>query len=395
MVVLTVEQALGYLRELFETNPTLSDLWIMGEISNLSRSSAGHVYFTLKDAAGQLRCAFFRRQNTGITLEHGQQVLAHGRVSVYEQRGELNFIVDFVHSQGAGILHAQFERLKQMLEAEGLFDGSRKRPLPAFPRRIGVVTSPTGAVLHDISTVVGRRWPLAQIVLAPAQVQGDGAAATIVSALQALNERGAVDVIILARGGGSIEELWPFNEEQVQRAIYASRVPVVSAVGHETDYTLADYVADLRAPTPSAAAELVVPDQIEIAMHIGSYAAVLQSCMLHELENRRERLDRLADYLELATPDIDVLDQRLQALLGRAHRQIENNLTARRALVSARMLQLGSLNPCAVLERGYAVVHHEDGRLLSGAGEAEAGVRLSVRLRDGSFAAEVREQRGG
>jgi exodeoxyribonuclease VII large subunit len=394
MVVLTVEQALGYLRELFETNPTLSDLWIMGEISNLTRSSAGHIYFTLKDGAGQIRCAFFKRQNVGVTLEHGQQVLAHGRVSIYEQRGDLNFIVDFVHSQGAGILHAQFERLKQVLESEGLFDTSRKRPLPAFPRRIGVVTSPAGAVLHDICTVIGRRWPLAEIMVAPTTVQGDAAAPAIVAALQALNERASVDVIIVARGGGSLEELWPFNEEQVQRAIYASRVPVVSAVGHETDVTLADYVADLRAPTPSAAAEMVVPDQIHVAMRLGSYVATLESCVRHELDSKRDRLDRVADYLEVAAPDLKAIDERLSALHVQACNQVEKALSGGRAMVELRVLALTTLNPLAVLERGYAVVHHEGGALVARASEAIPGDRVSVRLRDGSFAAEVKERHG-
>src|SRR5947208_1527284 len=210
MVVLSVQQLLTYLRELFETNATLGDLWVAGEVSNLTRSSAGHMYFTLKDAAGQIRCVFFRRQNAGMTLEHGAQVLAHGRVSIYEQRGELNFVVDFVHAQGAGILQAQFERLRQKLEAEGLFDPERKRPLPAFPRRIGVVTSPTGAVFHDICNVLGRRWPLAEIVLAPSPVQGAEAAIGITEAIRQLNRLIDIDVIILARGGGSIEELWPF-----------------------------------------------------------------------------------------------------------------------------------------------------------------------------------------
>jgi exodeoxyribonuclease VII large subunit len=395
MVVLTVAETLGYLKELFETNATLSDLWVMGEISNLTRSSAGHVYFTLKDGGGQLRCAFFRRQNAGIVLEHGAQLLVHGRVSVYEQRGELNFIVDFVHSQGEGILNAQFERLRQMLEAEGLFDSARKRPLPAFPRRIGVVTSPTGAVLHDIRTVIGRRWPLAQLVLAPTPVQGDGAAPGIVAALQELNEHGNVDVIILARGGGSMEELWAFNEEAVQRAIYASRVPVISAVGHETDTTLADYVADLRAPTPSAAAELVVPDQIEIAMKIGRYAAMLESYIHRELASQQDGLERLADYLEQESPDLAALNSSVLALVSRAGEQLSLALAERRGQVETRGVQLGSLDPCAVLERGYAVVHHADGRLVAGVSMVGRGEQISVRMHDGKFAAEVGDVHGG
>jgi exodeoxyribonuclease VII large subunit len=394
MNLLTVEQVLVYLKELFETNPILGDLWVMGEISNLSRSAAGHVYFTLKDGGGQLRCAFFRRANSGVTLDHGDAVVAHGRVSIYEQRGELNFIVDFVHPQGAGILHAQFERLRQMLEEEGLFDPARKRPLPPFPRRIGVVTSPTGAVLHDISTIVGRRWPLAEIVLAPSLVQGDSAAPQIVRAIHDLNERGEVDVIIVARGGGSMEELWPFNEEAVQRAIYASKVPVVSAVGHETDFTLADFTADLRAPTPSAAAELVVPDQIEIAMRVGMIAGRLESSIRYEIESRQDRVERRAEEIWRARPDIPGHLARLKALLERAQDRLQHRLAERRNAVEARALQLASLSPIAVLERGYAVVHHADGRLVAGAFDAQDGERIGVRMHDGSFAADVHTKRG-
>jgi exodeoxyribonuclease VII large subunit len=394
MVVLTVEQVLAYLKELFESNPTLGDLWILGEVSNLSRSAAGHVYFTLKDGAGQIRCAFFRRQNSGMKLEHGAQVLAHGYVSLYQQRGELNFIVDFVHPQGAGVLHAQFERLRQLLEAEGLFDEARKRPLPPFPRRIGVATSPTGAVLHDIRTVVGRRWPLATLVLAPTPVQGDDAPPAIVRAIEELDRRGNVDVIIVARGGGSLEELWPFNDERVARAIFACRTPVVSAIGHETDVTLADYVADLRAPTPSAAAEMVAPDQIEIAMRVGACSRALESCVRRELEDRREALAQIVEALAQSGPDLDGPRQRLTALRERARSALARTAGERRAAVEARTLQLRTLSPLAVLARGYAVVQREGGELVTSARQVRAGDRIAIGLRDGSFAAEVRERHG-
>ncbi|SRR5579871_1345963 len=390
MVPLTVQQVVGYLKELIESNATLGDLWISGEISNLSRSSAGHIYFTLKDEAAQLRCAFFRRANAGMKLEHGDAVIAHGYVSVYEQRGELNFVVDFVHPQGAGVLNAQFERLKQLLEAEGLFDEARKRPLPPFPRRIGVVTSPSGAVLHDIITVVGRRWPLAEIVLAPTAVQGEAAAPGIVAALAGLNARGDVDVIIVARGGGSQEDLWPFNDERVPRAIYASRVPVVSAVGHETDFTLADFAADLRAPTPSVAGELVVPDQIEIAMRIGGYAGFLQSRVREAIEDRRDALERLVDALDDAKPDIAAARERSERLIAAAEERLRRSLERARAQVEARALQLGSLSPLAVLARGYAVVQRVDGGIVTRVADAEAGDLISIRVRDGALAAEVK-----
>jgi exodeoxyribonuclease VII large subunit len=395
MLLLSVQQLLAYLKELFETNNALSDLWVSGEISNLSRSPAGHVYFTLKDASAQLRCAFFKRQNTGVTLAHGDQIVAHGRVSIYEQRGELNFIVDFVHPQGVGLLNAEFERLKQRLEAEGLFDVARKRPLPAFPRRIGVVTSPTGAVLHDICTIIGRRWPLAQIVVAPTTVQGDTAAAGVVDALASLNGLGNIDVIIVARGGGSLEDLWPFNDERVPRAIYASRVPVISAVGHETDVTLADYAADVRAPTPSAAAEIVVPEQIEIAVRLGAYFTTLEGCARNEIDVRSDRVERLVESIEREQPDFRAGAAEMVALVERAEDRLLRSLERSGASLNARMLQLQSLSPLAVLERGYAVVHNAHGALVSRLGDAPVGSMVSVRVQDGAFDAEVRSHGSG
>ncbi|HEY7294460.1 MAG TPA: exodeoxyribonuclease VII large subunit, partial [Dehalococcoidia bacterium] len=264
------------------------------------------------------------------------------------------------------------------------------RPLPPFPRRIGLVTSPTGAVLHDIITVVGRRWPLAEIVLAPSAVQGEAAAPGIVAALAELNERGNVDVIIVARGGGSQEDLWPFNDERVPRAIYASRVPVVSAVGHETDFTLADFAADLRAPTPSVAGELVVPDQIELAMRVGGYAGALESCVQRALEDRRDALERLAEALEDAQPDIGAARERMERLLAAAEDRLRRSLERVRAQVEARALQLGSLSPLAVLGRGYAVVQRVDGGIVTCVRDAEPGDLVGIRVRDGALAAEIK-----
>src|SRR3990172_12180567 len=266
----TVSALARYLKDLLESNLTLTNLWVEGEISNLTRSTRGHVYFTIKDANAQINCVMFQRVYRGAPLEGGAQVLAHGNVSFYEQRGNVQLVVDFVQPAGIGARQAEFERLKEKLAAEGLFDEARKRPLPAFPARIGVVTSPTGAVFHDICHVLSRRWPLAEVVLAPTPLPRHQAATGVTEAIRQLNDAGGIDVIIVARGGGSVEELWPFNEEIVARAIYASGVPVVSAIGHETDYTIADYVADVRAPTPSAAAETVAPDRREVARHIES-----------------------------------------------------------------------------------------------------------------------------
>ena len=264
----TVNQVATYLRESFESDILLSDLYVSGEISNLRRSASGHAYFTLKDDTALLNCVMFRGQQGSDVLEDGVSVSTHGRISFYEPRGSTDFIVDLVMAEGAGALSLEFDRLRSQLELEGLFDESRKRSLPPFPKVIGVVTSSSGAVLHDITTVVTRRYPLANILVSPTLVQGDAAPENIVQALNDLNVDGRSDVIVIARGGGSLEELWAFNDEMVARSIYGSKIPVVSAIGHETDFTISDYVADLRAPTPSAAAEMIVPDIIDLKKNV-------------------------------------------------------------------------------------------------------------------------------
>jgi exodeoxyribonuclease VII large subunit len=394
--VYSVSQLATYLRELLETNLHLADLWVEGEVSNLSRSTAGHTYFTLKDEFAQMRCVMFRRQyGTGIVLENGAQVVAHGRVSFFERRGELQLNVDFLQPAGVGIWQAQFERLKAQLEEEGLFDPSRKRPLPAFPQVIGVVTSPTGAVFHDICQIVGRRWPLAEIVLAPTPVQGDQAAPGIVDALAALNREPDIDVIILARGGGSLEELWPFNEETVARAVYASRLPVVSGVGHETDYTIADYVADQRAPTPSAAAELVVPDRAEIGRQLVGYQVAMAGWLAGLVARRRAEVERMALDLRRAIPDVARQRERLAALLRGAVTAAMQAVSGRRQGVDAFSIQLRSLDPRATLARGYAIVQRRaDGRVVARVEQIKARDRLDVNVSDGSFPAEVSKQYG-
>jgi exodeoxyribonuclease VII large subunit len=393
MEVYSVSEVTTYLRELLETNPHLADLWISGEVSNLTRSPAGHVYFTLKDENAQLRCVFFRRPNMGAPLDQGMQVVAHGRVSLYEVRGDLQFYVDFVQPEGVGVLHAQFERLKAQLEEEGLFDEARKRPLPRFPRRIGVVTSPVGAVFHDICNILGRRWPLAEVVLAPTAVQGAEAASGVVSALAALNDEGAIDVIIVARGGGSLEELWAFNEEPVARAIYASRVPVVSAIGHETDYTIADFVADLRAPTPSAAAELVAPDRLEVTVRLSVLAASLLTSCRSEVEGRRAGVSQAVTRMERLIPDLARERQRVDDLWRQANASLEALLRRWRERLWGFAGQLRSLDPNATLARGYALVQR-DGHVVSSVAEVAGGERLSVRVKDGGFPVRVEKAAG-
>ncbi|MFQ5879182.1 MAG: exodeoxyribonuclease VII large subunit [Dehalococcoidia bacterium] len=391
-----VSQVATYLKELLASDLHLADLWIEGEVSNLSRSSAGHTYFTLKDERAQVRCVMFRDAGPGAdALENGAQVVAHGRVSFYEVRGDLQFYVDYVHAAGVGVLHLQFERLKAQLESEGLFDETRKRPLPQFPRRIGVVTSPTGAVFHDIGNVVGRRWPLAEVVLAPTTVQGAEAALGVVAALQQLNAEPEIDAIIVARGGGSLEELWAFNEEGVARAIYASRVPVVSGVGHETDYTIVDLVADSRAPTPSAAAELVVPDRQEVASALRGLAVALTANATALLAGKRALCEQLYHHLGRQAPDIDRDRLSLDELWGRAGGALERALTGWRQGVEGAGLRLTSLSPAATLQRGYALVRKRgDGQVVTSTAQVKTRDSLDVHVADGRFPADVSRQYG-
>ncbi len=387
---LTVSQVAHVIKVILESN--LADIWVSGEISSLSHPSSGHYYFTVKDEQAQLRCALFRQRQTPASvaaLDHGAQVLVHGFVSFYEARGELQFYADAVQPAGMGVLAAEFERLRAQLEAEGLFAEERKRPLPHFPRKVGVVTSSTGAVFHDICNVLNRRWPLVEVLLAPTQVQGDGAGAGIVRALASLNRRRDVDVIILARGGGSMEDLWAFNEEQVARAIFASRIPVVSAVGHETDFTIADFVADCRAPTPSAAAELIVPDQVEVALRVGARVQQLRSEMGYSLDQRRQRLERELRRLEHCRPNAERLAVHVAQLLAAMRQQFTHQLELRAQRLDSLSRQLAALSPNATLGRGYALIQHADGVLLVSAADAKVGERVLVRMADGGFGARV------
>ncbi len=383
-----------YIRERIESDPALSDLWIEGEVSNLVNASSGHIYFTLKDEKAALRCAFFRGQNGPHRhkLEPGALIMAHGAVSFYEPRGDLQFIVDFVEPAGVGALAAEFERRRQQFEAEGLFDPARKRPLAAFPRRVGVVTSATGAVIHDITTVLGRRWPLATITLAPTRVQGDGAAEEIAAALQAIARPGQADlpdVVIVGRGGGSAEDLWAFNEEPVVRAIFACPVPVISAVGHESDVTLADFVADLRAPTPSAAAELAAPDRADIARHVSVVIGNAEYALTRRVERAQDEVTRVTREMARHLPNIVPLQRRIAQhaeSMRFAALHATSDARERTAILAS---QVEALSPYAVLGRGYALVAHEDGRAASSAATVETGELLGVRWSDGSRRARV------
>jgi len=393
MQVYAVHELTTYLRELFETDPHLSDIWISGEVSNVSRPASGHVYFTLKDGDAQIRAVFFARRGqpsnaTSRMVEHGHAVVAHGRVSLYEQRGELQLYVDFVQPEGVGALQMEFERLKAQLAEQGLFDESRKRALPRFPRTIGVVTSPSGAVFHDICHVLERRWPLAEVVLSPTPVQGPEAVSGIIGALAQLNGRGDIDVIIAGRGGGAYEELWAFNEEPVARAIFASVAPVVSAVGHETDTTIADFVADRRAPTPSAAAEIVAPDRIDVSVRLGIAAGTMESIVRQQIRVEQESIASATRTMERRVPDVYTQRQRIDDVARRAQQAAEQAHRAAVTNVGGCVWRLRALDPFATLERGYAIVQGGGG-LVASVGDVEAGDALDVRVRDGAIAAHV------
>jgi exodeoxyribonuclease VII large subunit len=391
MRLLSVSQLNTYLRELLEADEILQDVWVEGEVSNFNRHTSGHCYFTLKEGDAQISAACWRSHAARLPSlpVNGEAVLAHGHISFYEVRGQLQLYVDLIRPAGIGLLQAQFERLKARLETEGLFDASRKRPLPELPQRIGIVTSPTGAALQDILNVLRRRYPLAEVLVAPCQVQGAGAAETIVEALYALYDT-AVDVIIVARGGGSAEDLWSFNEEIVARAAFASPVPLVSGVGHETDTTIIDYVADVRAPTPSAAAELVSPDVVELAEAIAALRLALDDAMLGRVADGRADLDSWSRRLKLQSPAARLLRDRqtLDELLRRAGAAIGHDVALRRARLEGSAAQLAALSPLATLGRGYAVVRWADnGSVVTSPAQVEAGAALEITVRDGTFAA--------
>ena len=390
MPTYTVSQVASYIRSELEADPHLADLWIEGEVSNLSIASSGHAYFNLKDRQAVLQAVMFRSQRGIHLLANGGSVTAHGRISFYEPRGTLNIMVDVVAPQGLGELALELERLKQKLASEGLFDPTRKRPLPAFPRVVGVVTSPSGAVFHDIQNVLSRRYPLAKLVLSPTQVQGEGAAANIVSALELLDRDGGCDVIIVARGGGSLEDLWSFNEEAVARAIYACSTPVVSGVGHETDETIADYVADVRAPTPSAAAELIAPDVRDLKATVSHFLQRMDRNLNGLVRQERQSVERLRRQMESGLPDIPTLRRRIDDLSRIAGSSATSLARQKRLEVDGLNQRLRGLDPRATLRRGFSVVELVSaGTALTSVSQASAGDELRITVSDGEVPAVV------
>jgi exodeoxyribonuclease VII large subunit len=388
--ILTVTQLTYQIKGLLEGN--FPDVWVEGEISNLTVPQSGHAYFTLKDEQSQVRAVLFRSSQRFLkfTLQHGIQVICRGRVSVYEPRGEYQFIVDYIEPKGVGALQLAFEQLKAKLEKEGLFDLDRKKPLPLLPQRIGLVTSPTGAAIRDMLRVIKRRHPKMQILIYPVPVQGTDAAPAIVEAIRYFNRERNVDVMIVGRGGGSLEDLWAFNEETVARAIYASKIPVVSAVGHETDYTVADFVSDLRAPTPSAGAELVVKTEESFREAVRSLESGLITSIRRRLELTRSSLRGFTRLLGDPRRVLEQYSQRVDELAGRLATGLRHTLRRDRALLTALAAGLDHLNPLGILSRGYSITKKlPAGIILKDASGIKPGDMISTKLYQGQIVSRV------
>lgn len=387
----TVSKLTFYIRKLLEENETLQDVWVQGEISNLSRPASGHVYFTLKDSSAALRCVMWKTSAARLRmpLQDGKEIEVHGKIGVYEVSGQYQLYVDQVRPVGEGALYQEFMRLKAMLEAEGLFDAARKRPIPVFPKRIAVVTSATGAALRDMLNTLRRRLPLVEVILVASPVQGVEAPPALVNALSTAALH-SPDVILIARGGGSIEDLWAFNDERVVRAVATSPVPVISGVGHETDFTLCDFAADLRAPTPTAAAELATQITIsDLHATLSHLQSRLQAAAINVLAEQRSILSSLLSQLRYVSPARRILSerQRVDELTRRVHSSLYHHIRLQSAHIQGMQRRLEALNPNAVLKRGFAVVTRKhDGQVVSRV--AQAGDEMIVRVSDGEF--EVR-----
>ena len=391
--ILTVTQLTSRIKNLLEG--TFPDVWVEGEISNLTVPQSGHSYFTLKDEQSQVRAVLFRssQRHLKFTLQHGMQVTCRGRVSVYEPRGEYQIIVDYVEPRGIGALQKAYEELKSRLEKEGLFAFERKKPLPLLPRRIGIVTSPTGAAIRDILRVIRRRHPKMEILIYPVPVQGVEAPPAIVEAVQYFNREKSVDVMIVGRGGGSLEDLWAFNEETVARAIHASRIPVIAAVGHETDYTIADFVADLRAPTPSAAAEMVVESEAHLRDMVLTLGSRLASSINQELAQRRDAVQHALRLLADPRKRLERFAQRVDELFGRLGLGLRQHVRRDRALLTSLTGSLDHLNPLSILSRGYSVTRTaSDGNILKDASKVKAGDLVSTKLHRGELVSRVEKK---
>lgn len=392
---LTVTEVNGYIKELLDLNPPLTDIYIKGEISNFKAHSTGHFYFTLKDEQSALKCVMFRANAYGISFrpENGMKVTAHGRISSFVRDGAYQLYCDSMEPEGVGSLYIAFEQLKKKLESEGLFSESAKKQLPKIPSRVGVVTSPTGAAVKDIINVCKRRFPYAEVIVYPALVQGDGAIESVSRGIEYFNREKNADVLIVGRGGGSIEDLWAFNSERVARAVFASEIPVISAVGHETDFTICDFVSDRRAPTPSAAAELAVPEINELKQKFLNIVSRESAILQRRFEYLRENLRRIESSKVLSSPLNTIEDRRMtvSALATRADELESSILERKKAELSAVSAALSALNPLSVLSRGYAAVFDKNGGVVKSINGIKADDKIELKLSDGSVSAIVDE----
>ncbi len=389
---LSVSEITRFIQALLESEPVLQDIWVEGEISNLKYHSSGHVYLSLKDETSTLRCIMWKTYvpRMQMKLRDGMAIAAHGRIGVYERGGDYQLYIDSVQAVGEGLLFQEFLRLKSKLEAEGLFDEERKLSLPEQPTVIGIVTSATGAALQDMLNIFRQRYPLVQIILAPASVQGDAAAPEIVSQLKTLELKN-VDIILLARGGGSIEDLWAFNDERVVRAIAACSIPIVTGIGHETDFTLSDFAADVRAPTPTAAAVLAVPDMAEIQSELKTMLNQLADSMMQCIQAHKLEIREIGYKLWRSSPLNLVQNekQHIDILQEKGLNSIRHVLQLQRAHLIGNLQHLVSISPIAVLERGFALVFSEDGKLVTSSTQVTVDALLEVQLKDGKFGAQV------
>jgi len=392
--IYTVEKITEYLQNLIKEDALLSDFWITGEVSNFYHHSSGHMYFTLKDKNAQIKSVMFKSSNRSLDfkVEDGMQINARGNLDIYAKRGEYQFYAREMEKAGKGDLYAAFEKLKKKLQEEGLFDESKKKDIPKLARRIGIVTSPTGAAVRDILSVMKRRSGDFSVLIVPSHVQGDRAAGEITAAVQYLNSRDDIDLIIVSRGGGSIEDLWPFNEEEVARAIYNSKLPVISGVGHETDFTISDFTADLRAPTPSAAAELATANREEMLDKLNNLTQRLFNSSINKIRQKKEKIKSLSERRIFSRPEELFRDYQLELdnLEQKMHNQIEKNIKNWENRYQILYEKLNSLSPLNTLERGYSILQDKDGKTITSVSKLKKGELIKGRLSDGRAEFEVR-----
>lgn len=395
-LVLSVSQLNRYIKMNFDADENLANIFISGEISNFTNHyRTGHLYFTLKDDSAAVRAVMFNSSAKRLRFmpEDGMKVIARGRVSVYEASGQYQLYVDDMQPDGVGALNLAYEQLKEKLQKEGLFSELHKKPLPPYPEKVGVITSPTGAAVRDIINVLGRRFPYAEIVFCPVLVQGDGAHLQLTDAVNMFNSERAADVIIIGRGGGSIEDLWEFNDEGLARAVYNSEIPVISAVGHETDFTICDFVADMRAPTPSAAAELAVPDANELQYALSALKNRMFLNVSSGIADRRSRLEYLTSKGALKSPDemLSNRSQRLDTAFSKMLSSYENRIGGKKVEFISAATALSKLDPMSVLMRGFAFVSDENGKNVYSSQALAKGDKINVRFHDGSAVCEIKE----